>query len=71
MRTTVILEDAVYQKLVEKSVKEKGSAKRMSETLNQILKEAFAHENVPKSMFGAWKNNPMSTHDLREEGEPH
>ncbi|HLD76197.1 MAG TPA: hypothetical protein VI874_04210 [Candidatus Norongarragalinales archaeon] len=65
------MEDAVYQKLVEKSVKEKVSAKRMSETLNETLKNTFAREEVPKSRFGAWKHDPISTEGLRDEGEPH
>lgn len=71
MRTTVILADAIYQKLVQKAVKEKGSSKKLSETLNDILKEAFARERVPKSMFGAWKNDAVSVDDVREDGEPH
>lgn len=70
MRTTVILDDAVYEKLVQRAVKEKGSAKKMSETLNEMLRRTFAREEVPENMFGSLKGK-IDVKGLREEGEPH
>ncbi|BES81850.1 hypothetical protein [Pyrodictium abyssi] len=40
-RTTVILEDDVYEKLVEESVKRYGTARAISRVLNELLREAF------------------------------
>jgi len=40
-RTTVILEDDVYEKLVEESVKRYGTARAISRVLNELLCEAF------------------------------
>ncbi len=61
MKTTVIIEDRLYQKLVNQAVQKHGSAKSLSLTLNEILKERFA---PTKSMFGALKPFPLT--DLRE-----
>lgn len=72
MRTTVILDDLIYQKLVNKAVSDYGNAKSLSKALNAILSRALAREEVPQSMFGAWKGEKgLSTKGLREEGEPH
>jgi len=40
-RTTVILEDDVYEKLVEESVKRNRTARAISRVLNELLREAF------------------------------
>ncbi|MBI2445861.1 hypothetical protein HYV43_05735 [Candidatus Micrarchaeota archaeon] len=73
MRTTVILEDEVYEKLVQQAVRRYGTAKSLSKLLNVLLRQSMQQdEKIPESMFGAWKNEkPMDLSDLREEGEPH
>ncbi len=70
MRTTLILDDALYEKLVQKAVREKGSAKKLSATLNELLRKAFLREEVPESLFGSLRGK-IDVRDLREEGEPH
>ncbi|HID40876.1 MAG TPA: hypothetical protein EYP33_01835 [Pyrodictium sp.] len=40
-RTTVILEDDVYEKLVEESVRRYGTARAISRVLNELLREAL------------------------------
>lgn len=40
-RTTVLLEDEVYEKLVKESLKRFGTARAISKVLNELLKESF------------------------------
>lgn len=40
-RTTVLLDEDVYKKLVEESLKRYGTVKGISKVLNELLKEAF------------------------------
>ena len=42
-RTTVILEDDVYEALVRESLKEHGTAKAMSKVLNDLLKRTISN----------------------------
>jgi len=61
-KTTVLLQDEVYEYLVKKI-----GRRKISETINQILiKQLFTSK---KSMFGVdpW----LTTKDLRDEEEPH
>jgi len=41
-RTTVILEDDVYEKLVRESVRRYGTVKALSRVLNELLREALS-----------------------------
>mgnify|MGYP001569120227 CR=1 FL=1 len=64
MKTTVLIEDKLYQKLVQESIQKYGNAKNISHTLNEVLKKRF----VPvKSMFG--KLPKFSLKDLRDEND--
>lgn len=61
-KTTVVLQDEVYEYLVKKV-----GRRKISETINRILiKQLFSSK---KSMFGVdpW----VTTEGLRDEGEPH
>ncbi len=72
MRTTVILDDLLYEKLAKSAIERHGHLKSLSKTLNEILSSFFETEGVPKSMFGAWRaEKDLSSRGLREEGEPH
>ena len=72
LRTTVILDDALYARLARVSVEKYGNAKSLSRALNDLLYNAFSSEQAPESMFGAWKGEKrLSARGLREEGEPH
>ncbi len=61
-KTTVILQDEVYEYLVKKV-----GRRKISETINKILTEHLFTSK--KSMFGAdpW----LTTEGLRDEEEPH
>ncbi len=41
-RTTVILEEDIYEKLVKESLKRYGSTKALSKVLNELLRESFS-----------------------------
>lgn len=72
MRTTVILDDDIYARLVSTAVGRYGSAKNLSRALNALLARVFEEESLPESMFGAWRGEKgLNTAGLREEGEPH
>jgi len=38
-RTTVILEDDIYEKLIQESIRRYGTAKALSKVLNELLRE--------------------------------
>jgi len=44
-RTTVILDDDVYEKLVKESIRRYGSVKAISKVLNELLRESFSSRN--------------------------
>ena len=41
-RTTVMLEEDIYEKLVEESLKRYGSTRALSKVLNELLRESFS-----------------------------
>lgn len=41
MKTTVIIEDELYRKLVNEAVKKYGNTKSISKLLNEILKDSL------------------------------
>ena len=62
MKTTILLEDTLYKKLVEESMRKYGHAKNISRMLNELLKTKFAPVT---SMFGKLKR--FSLEGLRDE----
>ncbi len=44
-RTTVILEDDIYERLVKESIKRYGTTKAISRVLNEILRKSFKKQN--------------------------
>ena len=40
-RTTLMLEDEVYERLVEESLRRYGTVRAVSKVLNELLKESF------------------------------
>lgn len=62
MKTTVLIDDQLYQWLVNEAIRRHGNAKSLSTTLNEILRQ----RSVPlRSMFGSLKRFELS--DLRDE----
>jgi len=43
-RTSVLLEESVYEKLVEESLKRYGTVRAISKVLNELLKDALKGE---------------------------
>lgn len=41
VKTTVMIDDELYRKLVNEAVKKYGNTKKISKLLNEILKEAL------------------------------
>lgn len=49
MKTTVLIDDALYTRLVHEALRKHGNAKNLSLTLNEVLKKRFTPTS---SMFG-------------------
>ena len=64
MKTTIILEEKMYKRLVNQAISKYGSAKNISLTINDILKSQFSPRS---SMFGKLPRIELS--DLREEND--
>ena len=47
-RTTILLEDRLYEKLMSESVEEYASSKHLSELINKLLKVALNEGNVSR-----------------------
>jgi len=43
-RTTVILEDEVYEKLLKESIRRYGNARNISKVINELLKKVFEED---------------------------
>ncbi len=44
-RTTVILEDDIYEKLVKESIRRYGTTRALSRVLNEILRNSFKKQD--------------------------
>ncbi|MFH1750254.1 MAG: hypothetical protein ABH863_01095 [Candidatus Micrarchaeota archaeon] len=64
MKSTFLIEDKWYQKLVNNAMERYGSAKNISAALNEILKSNFSPRS---SMFGKLKR--FSLRDLRDKDD--
>lgn len=45
-RTTILLEDDLYEMLIRESIKRFGNSKNLSKVINEILRNAFQRELV-------------------------
>lgn len=62
MKTTVLIDDPLYQWLVNEAIRRHGHAKSLSTTLNEILRQRSA---PTRSLFGSLKRFDLA--DLRDE----
>lgn len=62
MKTTVLIDDQLYQWLVNEAIRRHGNAKSLSTTLNEILRQRSA---PLRSLFGSLKRFDLA--DLRDE----
>ncbi|MEM0053721.1 MAG: hypothetical protein QXL89_06010 [Nitrososphaeria archaeon] len=62
VKTTIILEDEIYEYLIKKF-----GRRKISKTINEMLMKEFFKPT--RSMFGA--DPELTTEELRDEGEPH
>jgi hypothetical protein len=44
-RTTIILEDIVYERLIRESIKRYGTARALSKVLNELIKESLGSKD--------------------------
>ncbi|MBI2445230.1 hypothetical protein HYV43_02470 [Candidatus Micrarchaeota archaeon] len=75
MKTTIILEEAVYRKVVEEAVRKYGNTRSISTVVNDILKHALfkAKTSEPKTWRDVWGTFKTDTptqklKDLAREG---
>ncbi len=52
MKTTIVLDDALYGSLVSASVRRYGNAKSISKTVADALRAFLSSEQTPETMFG-------------------
>jgi len=64
MKTTILLDEDIYEKLVQRAIKEYGSAKNMSKLINKLLREKMRPKH---SMFGTIE--PFDYSDMRDKSD--
>ncbi len=71
MRTTVYIEDDIYQKLVNESIEEYGNSKSISKVLNDLLKAILKIrvKTKRKSFYGVLGQKNWDLSDLRDESD--
>lgn len=50
-RTTILLDEDVYRRLIEESLKRHGTTKALSEVINEMLRRAFRDEKELLSLI--------------------
>jgi len=65
-RTTVLLEEEVYEKLVEKSLTKYGTAKAISKVLNELLKESLQSKEQVLRLIYSEKTARTTAKELEE-----
>ncbi|MCC6044183.1 MAG: hypothetical protein RRE21_00100 [Desulfurococcales archaeon] len=63
-RTTLILDDDVYRKLVEESVKRYGTVRALSKVVNELLRERFSSREDLIKLIYSDKITWISTEDF-------
>jgi hypothetical protein len=61
VKTTIQLDDQLYRRLVNEAIRRHGSAKHLSTTINELLRQRLG---PVRSMFGSVK--PFDLTDLRD-----
>jgi len=70
MRTTVYMEDDIYKKLINESIEKYGTAKKLSEVLNALLREALLTKPQKRKDFsGMLGKERFDLSDLRDESD--
>ena len=67
LKTTILVDDDIYKKIVEEAIKSYGSAKNISAVVNKELKFSFAFKKAktkPRSFRGKFKLKNFSRRDL-------
>ena len=50
-RTSVVLEEDIYEKLVEESLRRYGTARAISKVLNELLRESFRGADLLRLIY--------------------
>jgi len=68
LKTTILIDDEIYKRVVEEAIRTYGSAKNISAVVNRELRMAFSRkkEKAKKSYLGAFKLKNFDLSDLRE-----
>ena len=65
-RTTVILEDDIYERLVKESIRRYGTARALSKVLNELLKESLSGESELIQLIYSEKLAEVSQEEFEE-----
>ncbi len=65
-RTTVILEDDIYERLVKESIRRYGTARALSKVLNELLRESLSGESELIQMIYSEKLAEVSQEEFEE-----
>ncbi len=65
-RTTVILDDDVYEKLVRESIKRYGTTRALSKVLNELLRESLNAKHELLQLIYSEKITEVSTEEFEK-----
>ncbi len=65
-RTTVILEDDIYERLVKESIRRYGTARALSKVLNELLRESLSGESELIQLIYSEKLAEVSQEEFEE-----
>ncbi len=65
-RTTVILEDDIYERLVKESIRRYGTTRALSKVLNELLRESLSGESELIQLIYSEKLAEVSQEEFEE-----
>ena len=65
-RTTIILEDDIYERLVQESLRRYGTVRALSKVVNELLREALSRESELIRLIYSEKLASVSLRELEE-----
>jgi metal-responsive CopG/Arc/MetJ family transcriptional regulator len=65
-RTTVMLEEDLYKKLVEESIRRYGSTRKISKVINELLRDAISGKKEITTLIRARKLAKVSSKEFEE-----
>lgn len=65
-RTTIILDDDIYEKLVKESIRRYGTTRALSKVLNELLRDSFSGRKELVKLIYSEKIAEASIEELNE-----